>query len=231
MLGYVSPRASCRGRISHGAVILGSTEIGEGSYIDFNTVVGYPSRDKVLEGRPSSINQLDELSSGAKIGGGCVIRSGCVIYEGVELMDGVELGHGVLVRKGSRVGRSVRIGSGSQLDGEVEIDEGSNIQSMVYLPHLTKIGKKVFIGPLVCVTNDRYPPSRKLTGVTIEDEAVIGAGALLLAGVKIGARAVVAAGSIVVRDVEPGQLVMGSPARPVSVREIFEEKKRSYEMG
>ncbi|MEM0481511.1 MAG: DapH/DapD/GlmU-related protein [Nitrososphaerota archaeon] len=230
-MGYVSPRARCRGHISHGSIILGSTEIGEESYIDFNTVIGYPSREKLLRGRPSSINQLDTLSSGARIGAGCVIRSGCVIYEDVELLDGVELGHNVLVRKGSRVGRAVRIGSGSQLDGEVVIGDDTNIQSMVYLPHLTRVGRKVFIGPLVCVTNDRYPPSRKLTGVTIEDEAVIGAGVLILAGVTIGSRAVVAAGSIVVRDVEPSQLVMGSPARPISNREMFEKKKKSHESG
>ncbi len=230
-MGYVSPKARCRGHISHGSIILGNTEVGEGSYIDFNTVIGYPSREKLLQGRPTSINQLDALSSGARIGVGCLIRSGSVIYEEVELMDGVELGHNVLIRKGSRVGRSVRIGSGSQLDGEVVIGDDTNIQSMVYLPHLSKVGRKVFIGPLVCVTNDRYPPSRKLTGVTIEDEAVIGAGALIMAGVTIGSRAVVAAGSIVVRDVEPNQLVMGSPARPVSDREMFEQKKKSYESG
>lgn len=214
-----------------GSVILGETVIGEETYIDVNTVIGYPVRDKLLRGKPSSVNQLDELSSGSRIGAGCVIRAGCVIYEGVELSDGVELGHNVLMRSGSRVERSVRIGSGCQLDGEVVIEEGSNIQSMVYLPHLTRVGKKVFIGPLVCVTNDRYPPSRKLTGVTIEDEAVIGAGALIMAGVRIGEGAVVAAGSIVVRDVGAGQLVMGSPAKPVSDREIFEEKKRRYELG
>lgn len=213
----------------HGAVVLGASEVGENSYIDMNTVIGYPSRERLIQGRPSSLNQLDELSLGSKIGDNCIVRSGCVIYEGVELMDGVELGHGVLVRRGSRVGRRARIGSGSQLDGEVVIDDEANIQSMVYLPHLTRIGKRVFIGPYVCVTNDRYPPSRKLVGVVIEDEVVVGAGTVILAGVRIGAGAVIAAGSIVVRDVEPGQLVMGSPARPVSDRERFEDRKRMYE--
>jgi len=231
LLGYVSPRARCLGRAPLGSLILGRTEVGEGTYIDPCTVIGYPSREKLLAARPSSIEELDELSSGTRIGGGCVIRWGCVIYEGVELMDRVELGHHVLIRGGSRVATGARIGSGSRLDGEVIVDEGANIQSMVYLPHLTRVGRRVFIGPLVCVTNDRYPPSSRLAGVTIGDDAVVGAGAIILPGVRIGEGSVIAAGSVVVKDVEPGQLVMGSPARPVSTRREFELKRGRYEAG
>jgi len=231
LLGYISTRAKCRGRVSQGAVILGASEVGENTYIDVNTIIGYPSRDKLLLGKPSSLNQLDELSAGSRVGSNCIVRSGCVIYEDVELDDGVELGHGVLMRRGSRVARGARVGSGSQLDGEVYIGEEANVQSMVYLPHLTRVGKRVFIGPYTCVTNDRYPPSRKLVSVEIGDEAVIGAGVIILAGVRIGSGAVIAAGSIVVRDVAPEQLVMGAPARTVSDREKFEEKKRAYESG
>lgn len=49
--------------------------------------------------------------------------------------------------------------------------------------------------------------------VVIEDGAWIAARAIILPGVTIGARSVVAAGSVVTRDVEPGTLVAGVPAR------------------
>jgi maltose O-acetyltransferase len=42
----------------------------------------------------------------------------------------------------------------------------------------------------------------------------IGAGALLLPGVTIGDDAVIGAGSVVTRDVAPGATVFGNPARP-----------------
>lgn len=51
--------------------------------------------------------------------------------------------------------------------------------------------------------------------IVIEDGAWIGAGAIVLAGVTIGRNGVVGAGSVVTRDVEPGAVVAGNPARPV----------------
>ena len=47
----------------------------------------------------------------------------------------------------------------------------------------------------------------------IEDGAWIGAGAIILAGVTVGKNAVVAAGSVVVKDVPPGAIVGGNPAK------------------
>ena len=47
----------------------------------------------------------------------------------------------------------------------------------------------------------------------IEDGAAIGANATVLPGVRIGAGALVAAGAIVTRDVPPGMLAIGAPAR------------------
>lgn len=51
--------------------------------------------------------------------------------------------------------------------------------------------------------------------VVIENDAWIGAHALILRGVTIGARSIVAAGAVVTRDVPADTLVAGNPAKPI----------------
>ena len=68
-------------------------------------------------------------------------------------------------------------------------------------------------------TNDRYPRSRAewtCEGIVIKRGASVGAGAVVLPGVTIGERAMVGAGAVVTKDVEPGAVVVGNPARVVS---------------
>ena len=62
---------------------------------------------------------------------------------------------------------------------------------------MTRIGKNVFIGPAAVITNDPYPMSKKMVGVTIEDGAVIGGGSVIKAGVTVGKNSVVAMGAVV----------------------------------
>ncbi|MBY0313595.1 MAG: hypothetical protein K2W85_16140 [Phycisphaerales bacterium] len=54
--------------------------------------------------------------------------------------------------------------------------------------------------------------------IEIEDEAFVGARALILPGVKVGKGAVVGAGAVVSKDVPPWMIVAGNPARPVRPR-------------
>ncbi len=227
-MGFISKKAVIRGRILGSATVLGNSIVGEDTLIDDLVCIGYPKRSKILN-TMGGIEELDKLSVGARIGAGCLIRSHSIIYEGAEVGDGVETGHGVLIREQSKVGVKSRIGSFSQLDGRVEIGSNVNIQSGVYLPHLTIVEDEVFIGPGVVVTNDPYPVSKRLTGVRIRREAVIGAGAVLKAGIEVGERSVVAAGAVVTRNVPPNVVVMGCPARVMMSREEYESKKKKHE--
>jgi len=134
---------------------------------------------------------------------------------------------------GSRtvIGDNVKIGSLAHVDYGVRVGSGTMIEGMVYIPPLSRIGKNVFIGPAAVLTNDPYPPSKRMVGVTIEDGAVIGARAVIRAGVNVGKRSVVAMGAVVTKDVPPGKVVMGVPARVVYSREEFDAKMREWEAG
>lgn len=86
------------------------------------------------------------------------------------------------------------------------------------------IGDQCQLGPSVqiyCAEHHQNPVKRSVEGleiahpVTIGKRAWIGGGAIVLAGVTIGAGAVVGAGSVVTRDVAPGDVVVGNPARPI----------------
>src|SRR6202022_2726891 len=57
--------------------------------------------------------------------------------------------------------------------------------------------------------------SRGGLGAPVEDDVSIGANATILPGLKIGAGSLIGAGSVVTKNVEPGSVVAGSPAKRI----------------
>lgn len=168
------------------------------------------------------------ISPKAKIGKNATIRKPVQIYDDVVIGDNLRTGHYILIRSGSRIGDNVLIGTHAVVDGNVIIGNNCSLQTGVYLPPGTIVGDNVFMGPYVTVTNDRYPPSPAVSGVSIGKNCVIGSRAVLVAGVHIGDDAVVGAGAVVTKDVPSGKVVLGIPARVVGTRKEYEMKKREF---
>lgn len=135
------------------------------------------------------------------------------------------------VGAGSVLGDNVKIGSLAHVDYDVRIGSGTKIEGLAYIPPLSRIGRNVFIGPAAVLTNDPYPPSTKMVGVTIKDGAVIGARAVIRAGVTVGRRSVVAMGAVVTKDVPDGMVVMGVPAKVTYSRKEFDVRMKEWESG
>ena len=126
------------------------------------------------------------------------------------------------------IGDNVKIGSLAHIDYNVKIGENTKIEGLAYIPPLSRIGKNAFIGPNAVLTNDPYPMCDKMVGITIEDGAIIGAGAVIKAGVKVGKNSVVAMGAVVTKDVPDNVVVLGNPARVKYSREEYDKKQKEW---
>jgi acetyltransferase-like isoleucine patch superfamily enzyme len=151
------------------------------------------------------------------------------VSEKAKLGKNVRIWHFAYVGDGTEIGDNVKIGSLAHVDYNVKIGENTMIEGLVYIPPLSRIGKNVFIGPAAALTNDPYPPSKKMIGVVIEDGAIIGSRAVIKAGVTIGKNSVVAMGAVVTKDVPPNTVVMGIPAKIKYSREEYDKKRNKWQ--
>jgi len=132
-------------------------------------------------GENTKIGTFVEIQKGARIGANCKISSHTFICEGVIIEDNVFVGHNVTFIN-DRFPRATRPGGGLQTEAD-----------WVCVPTLVKRG------------------------------ASIGSSATILCGVTVGENAIVGAGSVVTKDVPVDAVVAGNPARVL--RKVNQEKK------
>ena len=150
------------------------------------------------------------------------------ISDKAKIGENVQIWHYSYVGDNAEIGDNVKIGSLAHIDYDVKIGKNTKIEGQAYIPPLSRIGKNVFIGPGVVLTNDPYPMCDKMIGVTIEDNAIINARAVINAGVTVGKNSVVAMGSVVTRDVPENSVVIGSPATIRYSRKEYDKKQRKW---
>lgn len=156
---------------------------------------------------------------GARLGGKSRIGRNSTILRPWRLVAGerVQLEHGVYLKIASedaqvKLGDEVFIGFGAELD----------------VSHSLIVGNYVLIAPGCFITDHHHRRGAhahiadqgcESAPVVIEDDAWLGANAVVLPGIRIGRGAIVGAGAVVTHDVEAMTIVAGVPARVIGKRD------------
>ena len=148
-----------------------------------------------------------------------------------EISDKARIGKGtkiwnyVQIRERAQIGENCILSKGVYIDFDVKIGNNVKIQNGVDVYHGITIEDGVFIGPHVCLTNDKNPRATDEKGnlkgsvdwvvgkMLIKKGASIGAATVILPNVTIGEYALIGAGSVVTKDIPPFSLAYGNPAK------------------
>ncbi len=212
--------ALMRQRINEGWMLAGVTLLDPAStYIEASVEIGqdtviYPNthlRGATAIGRHCHLGP-NTIIWDSIIGNRCLIEASVV--EGATLEDDVHVGPFTHLRQGTYLAKGVYVGNFGEVKNSY-LGPGTKMGHFSYLGDAT-LGANVNVGAGTITCN--YDGQRKHPTL-IEDEAFIGSDTMLVAPVKVGKGAKTGAGAVVTRDVPPGQVVYGVPAKAQEARE------------
>ena len=128
---------------------------------------------------------------------------------------------------GCSIGDGTRVGAFVEIQREAEIGRNCKISSHTFICSGVRVEDEVFIGHGVMFVNDRYPAAVNQDGslqgaadwqcvpTLVRHRASVGSNATILCGVTIGEQALVGAGAVVTRDVPDFAIVAGVPAKQI----------------
>jgi len=128
---------------------------------------------------------------------------------------------------GCEIGNEVKIGAFVEIQKGAKVGDRCKISSHTFICEGVTLEDEVFVGHHVVFTNDRYPRATTQDGsmqtdadweclpTLVKRRASIGSGAVLLCGITVGENAIIGAGSVVTKDVPPDSVVVGNPARVI----------------
>jgi len=155
------------------------------------------------------------------------LRENCVRLRDVRLGNDVRI-FSFVNAYGCEIGDETRVGAFVEIQKGVKIGRRCKISSHSFICEGVTIEDNVFIGHGVMFTNDKYPHATNPDGTpqdqsdwdviatVVKSGSSIGSNATILPGITIGENAMVGAGAVVTRDVPDGATVSGVPARQLS---------------
>ena len=148
----------------------------------------------------------------------------CRIAPDVKLGRDVRI-HAFVNLYGCEIGDQTQVGTFVEIQKGAKIGDHCKISSHTFICEGVTIEPGVFIGHSVTFINDKYPRATNPAGelqseadwncqnTLIKRGASIGSGTTLLGGITIGENAIVGAGSLVTKDVPANTTVAGNPAK------------------
>ncbi|RLD60939.1 MAG: N-acetyltransferase [Bacteroidetes bacterium] len=217
--GYISSKAQIGKyvKISPGVIINDNVEIGDNSFIGPYSIIGEPTGEYYKK-------KENHFNKKTKIGENAIIRSFTTIYEDVIIGKNFQTGHHAVIREKTKIGNNTSFGSFSEMPGHSKIGNFVRIHSKVMLSEYNEIEDFVWIFPFVVLTNVKHPPIGEYQITKIKKYAQIFSHSIILPGITIGENAIIGAGSLVTKDVSDEMLVVGNPSKSIkSVRDIKDE--------
>ena len=201
------------GEIGNGVVIHPYTRIGDRARIDDHAVLG-----KKPKSAPISILKVSSQYPPLQIGDDAFVGAHSIIYVGAKLGNKVFVADLASIREDVVLEEGVIVGRGVTIENRCRVGEYTKIETEAYVTAYTVIEERCFIAPMVCMSNDNYlgrteERFQHMKGAYIKRGARIGSNATLLPGITIGEEAVVGAGSVVTREIPSYETWVGAPAR------------------
>lgn len=211
-----------RCQIGHRVVIHDDTTVGSDVRIDDGAVIG----KRPMRAANSAVTKDDQLAP-ATIGSGCILGTGIVIYRGCEIGQQVLVADLATLRENVSVGDYTIVGRGVAVENYCKIGRYVKLETNVYVTAYSVLEDRVFMAPGVVTSNDNFVGRteerfKHFKGVVVKRGGRVGVNATILPGVTINEDALVAAGALVTKDVPARKIVKGVPAKVF--RDVPEEQ-------
>ena len=157
------------------------------------------------------------------------IHDTAIVDDNAYIGEGSRIWHWVHICSGAVIGKDCSLGQNVFVAGRVKIGDNVKIQNNVSVYDDVHLGDDVFCGPSMVFTNVYNPRSH----ISRKDEykktlvgrgATMGANCTIVCGVTIEDYAFIGAGAVVNKDVKPFALMVGVPAKQIGWMSIYGER-------
>jgi UDP-2-acetamido-3-amino-2,3-dideoxy-glucuronate N-acetyltransferase len=201
--------------VGHHVVIHADTQVGRFVRIDDHVVLGKTPM-KAVNSATTTLKTLPPL----EIGDECLIGTSAIVYRGAKLGRKCLVADLGGVREDVTIGEGTIVGRAAYVENQSTVGSYAKLETFVYVSAYSTLGDRVFLAPMVTVTNDNFVGRTKerfdhFKGATIERGGRVGANTTLLPGAVVEEDALVGAGSVLRGRAPAGKVSYGNPARVV----------------